>query len=78
MFLTDEMKAYYYIHFLDENTKAQVYLYFLPDCKFLGDRIWYCCSVAKSCPILCDPVDCSIPGFPVFHYLLEFTQTHVP
>ena len=36
-----------------------------------------CCSVAKSCPTLCDPVDCSTPGFPVHHHLLEFTQTHV-
>ena len=26
---------------------------------------------------LCDPVDCSMPDFPVFHYLLEFAQTHV-
>ena len=26
---------------------------------------------------LCDPVDCSVPGFPVPHHLLEFAQTHV-
>ena len=36
-----------------------------------------CCLVTKSCPTLCDPVNCSTPGFPVFHYLLEPTQTHV-
>ena len=36
-----------------------------------------CCLVIKSGPTLCNPVDCSMPGFPVFHYLLEFTQTHV-
>ena len=35
-----------------------------------------CCSVAQSCPTLCDPTDCSTPGFPVLHYLLEFTQTY--
>ena len=34
-----------------------------------------CCSVAQSCPTLCDPVDCSTPGFPVL--LLELAQTHV-
>ena len=28
-------------------------------------------------PTLCDPVDCSPPGFPVLYYFLEFTQTHV-
>ena len=37
-----------------------------------------CCSVAKSCPTLCDPVDCSVQGFSVLHYLLEFVQIHVP
>ena len=35
------------------------------------------CSVVKSRPTLGDPVDCSVPGFPVFHCLLEFAQTHV-
>ena len=34
-------------------------------------------SVTQSCPTLCDPMDCSTPGFPVHHQLLEFTQTHV-
>ena len=32
---------------------------------------------AQSCPTLCDPMDCSISGFPVHHQLPEFTQTHV-
>ena len=34
-------------------------------------------SVTQSCPTLCDPMDCSTPGFPVHHQLLELTQTHV-
>ena len=34
-------------------------------------------SVAQSCPILCNPMDCSMPGFPVHHQLQELTQTHV-
>ena len=34
-------------------------------------------SFAQSCLTLCDPMDCSTPGFPVYHQLLEFTQTHV-
>ena len=34
-------------------------------------------SVAQSCPTLCDPMNCSTPGLPVHHQLLEFTQTHV-
>ena len=34
-------------------------------------------SVTQSCPILCDLMDCSTPGFPVYHQLLELAQTHV-
>ena len=32
-------------------------------------------SLAQSCPTLCDPMNCSMPGLPVHHQLLEFTQT---
>ena len=32
-------------------------------------------SVAQLCPTLCDPMDCSMPGFPVHYQLPEFTQT---
>ena len=34
-------------------------------------------SVAQLCPTLCDPMDCSMPNFPVHHQLSELTQTHV-
>ena len=34
-------------------------------------------EVAKLCPSLCDPMDCSTPGFPVYHQLPELAQTHV-
>ena len=34
-------------------------------------------SVTQSCPTLCDPMDCSTPGFPVHHQLLELAQTYV-
>ena len=50
------------------------------DCKELYAINIYlltCCSVADSCPMLCDPVDFSMTGFPVLHYLLEFVQTHI-
>ena len=33
--------------------------------------------VAQSCPTLCDPMNCSMPGLPVHHQLLESIQTHV-
>ena len=43
-----------------------------------GPNIHYrCCSLAKVCATLCDPVDCSPPGFPVLCCLLEFAQSHV-
>ena len=34
-------------------------------------------SVTQLCLTLCDHMDCSMPGFPVHHQLLELTQTHV-
>ena len=40
-------------------------------------NLYCCCSVTKLCLILCDPVDCSTSGCPVFHYLPESAQTHV-
>ena len=36
-----------------------------------------CCSVAKSCLILCDHMDCSMPDLPVPDHFLEFVQDHV-
>ena len=33
--------------------------------------------MTQSCLTLCDPMDCSMPGLPVHHQLLESTQTHV-
>ena len=35
------------------------------------------CSVSQSCLTICDPMNCSTPGFSVLHYLPVFTQTHV-
>ena len=34
-------------------------------------------SVTQLCPTVCDPMDCSMPGFPVLHYLPRFAHTHV-
>ena len=40
-------------------------------CILLWSDGFCCCSVAQSCPALCDLMDCSARGYPVFHYLLE-------
>ena len=40
--------------------------------------MWYkFSSVAQPCLSLCDPMNCSTPGLPVHHQLMESTQTHV-
>ena len=44
--------------------------YFL---KQLFIQLW-CCSVARSYPPLCNPMDCNMPGSSVLHYDLEFAQ----
>ena len=43
--------------------------------KFL--KCCCCCSVTQSCPALCHPMDCSMPGFPVHRHLPQLAQTHV-
>ena len=53
-----------------------------PCCLSIYLSLFSCCSVqfssvTQSCPTLCDPMNCSTPGLPVRHQLLEFTQTHV-
>ena len=40
------------------------------------EEVICCCLVAQSCPILCDPMECSTPGSPSFT-ISEFAQTHV-
>ena len=40
-------------------------------------KIICCNSVPKLGPTSCNPMNCSTQGFPVLHYLLEFSQTHV-
>ena len=39
--------------------------------------MYCCCSVGKSCPTLCNPMDCSTLGSSLLHYLLEFAQIHI-
>ena len=44
------------------------------DKKHEGLRGWICSYCSLSCFQLCDPKDCSTPGFPVLHHLLEFAH----
>ena len=50
-------------------------LYNIENSKFNNRNC--CCSGAKLCPILCNPMDWSTPGFPVLHHLPELAKTHV-
>ena len=43
----------------------------------LSKRQYQFSSVSQSCVTLCDPKDCTTPGFPVFYHLPELAQTHV-
>ena len=51
---------------------------FFPTCEYSQvPKYLSVSSVVQSCLTLCDPMDCSTPGFPVYHQLLELAQTHV-
>ena len=41
------------------------------------DIVVLCYSVTQSCPTLCNPMDCTMPGLPLPHYLLEFAHVHI-
>ena len=82
------LKAGRYIHeFLDKFPCANcmsIHNSFLSNVVFESAQFFlnHCCccccsSVAKSCPNRCNPRDCSMPGFPVLHHLLELAQTDV-
>ena len=55
------------------NAKPQLFLH-QPSIIYIHN-ISICCSVAKSCLTLCNPMDCSMPDFLVLRYLPEFAQT---
>ena len=44
--------------------------------RFTGARYQFS-SVTQPCPTLCDPMNRSTPGFPVYYQFSQFTQTHV-
>ena len=50
---------------------------FLPVPFLSGGNLsyWCCCSVSPSCPTLCDPTNCSMPGLPVSRSLSKFMST---
>ena len=48
-----------------------------PSISFIKSHLSIFSSVTQLCPTLCDPMNCSTPGLPVYHQLPEFTQTHV-
>ena len=47
------------------------------DACSLEEKLWPTSIQFSSCLTLCDPMDCSMPGLPVHHQLLGFTQTHI-
>ena len=69
-------------YFIQKDQLSKCVIIFLSDCYVLNfvsptHRFICYCLVTKLCLTLCDPLDWSMPGFPVLHYLLEFVQTHV-
>ena len=53
----------------------------LPSCDLshVSNELCYVfSSVTQPCPTLCDPMDCSMPGIPVFDHLLEPSNHLIP
>ena len=69
----------YVFHLLMISQDSNVWHYSLRIVSLESLTLWLCqfSSVAQLCPALCNPMDCSMPGFPVHHQPPEHTQTHV-
>ena len=72
----NDMKQCYYSYFIDEGRETCWILVALPNLhsQCVSKILLF---IAQLCPALCDPMDCSTPGFPVLHHLPEFAQNHV-
>ena len=57
--------------------KSQFFSSHIPPLDYRHTSSLQYSSVTRSCPTLCDPMNCRMPGFPVHHQLPEFIQTHV-
>ena len=60
-----------------KNQDSEIHSGYLEHIQKTLVKAQWCCSVAQSCLTLCDPMDCSMPGFIVLRYLPELAQTHV-
>ena len=59
-----------------QNISLYSYIWMKMDIELIRTSVQFS-SVAQSCLTLCDPMNCSITCFPVFHCLPEFAETHV-
>ena len=64
-----------YIHIHNIYTHICIYTHTFSIYRVKDLSVWFS-SVAQSCPSLCNPMDCRMPGFPVHHQLPELAQTH--
>ena len=66
-------------NFQAKNVRKNIFFFFWRKIWVIlkNQDFFCCCSVAKLCSTLLDPVDFSTPGLSVLDYLLEFAQTHV-
>ena len=70
----DENKHLYFYHL---TITIVFHIQFDMCLSYLLKNMYQFSSVTQLCPTLCDPMNCSMPGLPVHHHLLESTQTHV-
>ena len=65
-----------YFLFLSLKKKESSY-YLIKVVMLTQSRLHQFSSLTQSCPTLCNPMNCSMPGLPIHHQLPEFTQTHI-
>ena len=68
----------FYVSHSEVELRRGVFPFYFLNCYLLDLKGFFSFSSVQSLsPTLCNPMDCSMPGFPVHHQLPEFTQIHV-
>ena len=65
------------VHKIQFQTVKRAPYWPLQDRTSFTSQVSWCHSLAKSCPTLWNPMDCSMPRSSILHYFLEFAQIHV-
>ena len=70
IFITNGQRFFFFFNLVATTALIKIFISF-------QSQKYSCCLVTESCSTLCNPMECSMPDFPILHCLLEFSQAYV-